>query len=147
MFRMTRSNKMQVKFTLKYMKDSFTKYEDWGLPWWHSPQCRTHGLGLWYNFTCWGATKPMHHKYWTYALEPESHNYLVRVLQVLKPMHLQPVLHNRGSHCNEKPMCHATKSGPCSSQWQKAWVKQPSLSGIKNKFLKIQGLNKIDMSV
>ena len=49
MFRMTRRTIMQVKFILNYMKESFTKYEEWRLPWWHSPQCRAHGLGLWYN--------------------------------------------------------------------------------------------------
>ena len=46
MFRMTRRKITQVKFILNYMKESFTKYEEWRLPWWHSPQCRAHGLGL-----------------------------------------------------------------------------------------------------
>ena len=41
--------------------------------------------------TCRGATKPVRHKYW--ALVP----------QLLKPAHLESVLHNKGSHLNEKP--------------------------------------------
>ena len=48
--------------------------------------------------TCHRATKPVHHKYWACALEPASHNYWACVLQLLKPTHLEPVLHN------EKPL-------------------------------------------
>ena len=40
---------------------------------------------------CCGTTKPVHHNYWT------------RVPQLLKPVPLEPVLHNKRSHCNEKP--------------------------------------------
>ena len=39
---------------------------------------------VWEDPTCLGAAKPMHHNYWTCALEP--------------------VLHNKRSHCNEKPV-------------------------------------------
>ena len=35
--------------------------------------------------------------------EPASHNYWAPVPQLLKPAHLEPVLHNKRSHCNEKP--------------------------------------------
>ena len=56
--------------------------------------------------TCRRATKPVHHNYWACALEPASHNYWAHVLQLLKPMHLGPVLHNKRSHCNEKPAQH-----------------------------------------
>ena len=52
--------------------------------------------------TCCGTTKPLCHNYWACALEPVSHNYWAR-LPRLKPAHLEPVLHNRRSHCNEKP--------------------------------------------
>ena len=51
--------------------------------------------------TCHGATKPMRHDYSACALEPMSHNYWARVPQLLKPMCLEPVLHNKRSHCNE----------------------------------------------
>ena len=49
------------------------------------------------------ATKPMHHNYWACALEPTSYNYWARVLQLLKPACLEPMLLNRRSHCSEKP--------------------------------------------
>ena len=42
--------------------------------------------------TCRGATKPMHHNY--RACEP----------QVLKSKHLEPMLRNKRSHCDEKPV-------------------------------------------
>ena len=51
-----------------------------------------------------GATKPMRHNYWAYALEPVCRNYWARMLQLLKPVHLEPVLRNKRSHRNEKPM-------------------------------------------
>ena len=44
--------------------------------------------------TCHGATKSVLHNYWACALEPASHNYWARVLQLLKPMHLEPKLRN-----------------------------------------------------
>ena len=59
---------------------------------------------VWEDPTCCGATKPVHHNYWACALEPTSHNYWARVLQLLKPAHLEPTLRNKRSHCNEKPV-------------------------------------------
>ena len=56
--------------------------------------------------TCHGATKPVRHNYWVCALEPVSHNYWARVPQLLKPAHLEPVLRNKKSHCNEKLKHH-----------------------------------------
>ena len=50
-----------------------------------------------------GATKPMCHNYWACTLEPTSHNYWVHVPQLLKPARLQPMIHNKRSHRNEKP--------------------------------------------
>ena len=38
------------------------------------------------------------------ATKPVSHNYWAHVPQVLKPARLEPVLHNKRSHHNEKPM-------------------------------------------
>ena len=61
--------------------------------------------------TCGGATKPVHHHYWAWALEPVSHNYWARVPQLLKPAHLEPVLHNKRSHRYEKP-AHRNKEQP-----------------------------------
>ena len=57
--------------------------------------------------TCRGAPKPVHHNYWACALEPMSHNYWAHVPQLLVPAHLEPVLHNKRSHCNEKPAHHS----------------------------------------
>ena len=59
---------------------------------------------VWEDPTCHGATKPVHHNYWACALEPMSHNYWARVPQLLKPTCLEPVLRNKRSHRNEKPV-------------------------------------------
>ena len=44
--------------------------------------------------TCRRATKPVRHNYWA------------RMPQLLKPAHPEPMLHNKRSHCNEKPVHH-----------------------------------------
>ena len=36
---------------------------------------------------------------------------------LLKPVHLEPVLRNKGSHLEEKP-CPTTRSSPCPPQWR-----------------------------
>ena len=59
---------------------------------------------VWEDPTCRGATEPVRHNYWACALEPASHNYWARVPQLLKPTCLEPVLHNKRSHRNEKPV-------------------------------------------
>ena len=56
--------------------------------------------------TCHRATKPMRHNSWACALEPTSHNCWAHMPQLLKPMRLEPVLCNKRSHCNEKPVHH-----------------------------------------
>ena len=53
--------------------------------------------------TCRRATKPVHHNYRACALEPVSHNYRARMPQLLKPTCLEPMLHNKRSHPNERP--------------------------------------------
>ena len=83
--------------------------------------------------TCHGATKPMRHNYWACALEPASHNYWAHVPQLLKPTRLEPVLHNKRSHHNEKPAT-ATKSSPCSPQLEKASAQQQRPNTAKNKW-------------
>ena len=42
------------------------------------------------------ATKPVHHNYWTCALEAGYGNYC-------SPSALEPVLHNKKRRCREKP--------------------------------------------
>ena len=77
---------------------------------------------LWEDPTCHGATNPMHHNYWACALDPMSHNYWARATTT-NPVCLEPVLHNKRSHRNEKPMHHneeqpplaATKKSPCAA--------------------------------
>ena len=54
--------------------------------------------------TCRRATKPVRHNYWACALEPASHNYWAHVLQLLKPARLEPMLRNKRSHRDEKPV-------------------------------------------
>ena len=54
--------------------------------------------------TCRGATKPMRHNCWGCVLEPVSHNSWAHMPQLLKPMRLEPVLCNKRSHRNEKPV-------------------------------------------
>ena len=53
--------------------------------------------------TCHGATKPVRHNYWAWALEPVSHNYWAHMPQLLKPARLETVLRSKRGHCNEKP--------------------------------------------
>ena len=65
--------------------------------------------------TCLRATKPVHHNYWDCALEPASHNYWAFVPQLLKPACLEPVLRNKKSHCNEKPVHRNEESPPLAA--------------------------------
>ena len=73
---------------------------------------------VWEDPTCCRATKPTCHNYWACTLEPMSHNYWAHMPQLLKPAShnywahmpqllkpgcLEPVLHNKRSHHNEKP--------------------------------------------
>ena len=56
---------------------------------------------VWEDPTCRGATKAMRHNYWAH------------VPQLLKPAHLEPMLHNKRSHRNEeKPPLAATRESP-----------------------------------
>ena len=58
------------------------------------------------NPTCCGATKPVRHNYWACALEPAIHSCWARVPQLLRPTCLEPMLRNKRSHHNKKPMHH-----------------------------------------
>ena len=73
------------------------------------------------DLTCRRAAKPVRHNYGACALEPASHNYWAHmpqllslhsrapVPQLLKPVRLEPVLHNKRSHLNGKPMHRNTE--------------------------------------
>ena len=73
--------------------------------------------------TCRGATKAMRRNYRACALEPVSHKYGAHVPQLLKPTHLEPMLCNKRSHRNEKPVHRkeeklplaATRESPCAA--------------------------------
>ena len=65
----------------------------------------------------------MRHSYWACALEPASHNYWAWVPQLLKPMRLEPELHNERGHRNEKPT-HRNENSPHSPQLEKARAQQ-----------------------
>ena len=76
-----------------------------GHPWWYSGlesacQCRGHGFDPWsrkiphaeeQQSLCTTTSNPTSCNYWTHVLQP-------------MPVCLEPVLHNKRSHCNEKPM-------------------------------------------
>ena len=63
------------------------------------------------DYTCCGLTYLRCQNYWAHkpqllnphALEPASLNYCACMLQLLKPVHLDPILSNNRSHHNEKP--------------------------------------------
>ena len=64
------------------------------------------------------------------SIEPVSCNYWAPMLQLLKPMCLELVLHNKRSHCNEKPS-HHSEEYPRSLQLERACTKQQRLSAAK----------------
>ena len=82
---------------------------------------------------CRVATKPVCHIYWACALQPASHNCWARMPQLLKPTHLEPVLCNKRSHCNEKPVHHNKERPPPSPQLEKACTQQRRPNAAKNK--------------
>ena len=90
---------------------------------------------VWEDPTCRGATKPVHHNYWAWALEPANHNYWARTPQLLKPACLEPVLRNKRSHRYEKP-AHHKEEYPRSPQLEKARAQQRKPNAVKNKLNK-----------
>ena len=60
----------------------------------------------------------------TTTTEPMRHNYWARMLQLPKFMRLEPMLHNKRSHRNEKAVHTATKSSPRLLQLEKARAHQ-----------------------
>ena len=61
----------------------------------------------------------MYHNYWACALEPWNHNYWACVPQLLKPAHLQPMLHSKRRDHQEKPTLQL-EGGPGVLQLEKA---------------------------
>ena len=65
----------------------------------HPPMQETQVRSLvWGDVTCHRTTKSVRHSYQAHILEPLSHSYWARELQVLKPVHLERVLCNWRSH-------------------------------------------------
>ena len=74
--------------------------------WWriHLPIQETQVQSLiWEHPTCCGTSKPMHHNCRACALEPGSRNYWNHEPQLLKPLHLEPMLGSKRSCCSVKP--------------------------------------------
>ena len=65
--------------------------------------------------TCWGAAKPMCHKYWA------------RVLQLLSPYTYIPCSATRDTTAMRSPHT-AMKDSPCLPQREKTWAQQPKIS-------------------
>ena len=73
--------------------------------------------GTWVR--CLGATKSVHDNSWACTTEPMCRNYWAHKPQLLKPAHLEPVLHLRETTAMRS--LHPTaKSSPCSLQLKKA---------------------------
>ena len=84
--------------------------------WWYSGkdatcQCRVHGFNPWSGKIPHAAGQ----------LSPCATTIKANMLQLLKPMHQEPLLCSRRSHCNEKPM-HCVYSSPHSPQLEKDHV-------------------------
>ena len=90
---------------------------------------------VWEDPTCHEATKPVRHNYWACALEPMSHNNWACVPPLLKPTHLEPVLHNKRSHCNEKP-AHRNEEYPPLATTRENPRSNDDPTQPKNKFKK-----------
>ena len=58
---------------------------------------------VWEDPTCHGATKAVCHSYWACTS------------QLLKPMHREPMLYNKRSHCIEKPAHHNEEQPPLAA--------------------------------
>ena len=76
------------------------------------------------DFTCHGATKLMHHNWWRLlTLGPMSHSYGACMLQLQKPVHLEPVLCKREATATSSS-CTEMKSNSHSPPQEKACLQQ-----------------------
>ena len=87
---------------------------------------------VWEDPTSCGAAKPVYHNYRSCALEPTCHKYWANMPQLLKTMHLEPVLHNKEATAMRSTHA-AAKSSPRSLQLEKAHVQQKRPNAAKNK--------------
>ena len=97
-------------------RNQLFKISNMGLPSWHScVKFRGHGFEPWSGkiphaaeqlSPCTTTTEPALYSPWATTTEPTNHNCWAYVPQLLQPTHLEPVLRNKTSHCNEKPAHH-----------------------------------------
>ena len=52
------------------------------------------------------------------------HNYSAQELQLLSPVHLEPMLHNRRGHHRGRHVHHSERVAPCSPQLEKTRAQQ-----------------------
>ena len=94
---------------------------------------------IWENSTCFRATEPVHHNYWSpWARGFMSHSYWSWVLQLWKPKHPEPLIHNKRRHRNEKPAHHNEESFS-SPQLEKAHIQRQRPSATNSKYIKRKG--------
>ena len=86
---------------------------------------------FWEDPTCHGATKPV------------RHNYSACVPQLLKPTCLEPVLHNKTNHLNEKPAHRNEEKPPLATtrESQRAATKTQCSQKLKKKKKSLQIIN------
>ena len=69
------------------------------------------------DLTCRGATKPVHHNYWTCALEPASHNYWACMPRAHAPQQDKPL---QWEACAQQrriaPTCHKYRKSALSNK-------------------------------
>ena len=80
---------------------------------------------IWEDPICRGATKPMSPNYWACAQEPRSHSDWSLCT-------LEPALHNKRNHHNEKPTHHNSRVAPAHHSQRKP-TQQQRFSIVKNK--------------
>ena len=91
---------------------------------------------IWEDPTCHRATKPVCHNYWVCGLEPESRNYWAHLLQLLKPVRLEPRLPNERSHRSARPV-HNRRAAPLTAAGDKPASKADPAQPKINRCLKV----------
>ena len=99
-------NQSQKKWKKKKNAKSYINMGFPGSSAWKNPPANVGDIGLipgLRDLTCCGATKPVCCNYWVCALGPGICNYWACARQLLKPMCLESMLHNKRIHSIEKP--------------------------------------------
>ena len=116
-----------ISVSMSWLKKIFFRFHIWVIP------CRASLLAQWLRIrlpiqgtrvralvredpTCCGATKPVCHNYWVWALEPANHDYWAHVPQLLKPAHLEPLLPTREATAMRSPRTETREKPACSNE-------------------------------